>query len=300
MLCSALRALFRRADIRSFPAIPTPELPSAPVTAPAGIQPLPWSPTRLALNDQLWGPGFIFPGGETETVHLAKPIGISASGSLLLVGVGSGGPAGAITQNLGAWVTGRESDPHLLNAARSRTARDRFGHKVALSPWDPDNPVFDDRKYHHCLALDPLRRGHAEPILHGLTQAVRRGGHLVISGVAAEQALDPDEPTVARWAALDGRSARLVPTRRGVTRMLGRLGFDVRIEEDITHRHTEQAMIGWRVLLSQLREKRPDRDMANSLMREAELWLLRRRLLKEGRLRMMRWHAISRPAAATE
>ena len=33
--------------------------------------------------------------------------------------------------------------------------------------------------------------------------------------------------------------------------------------------------------------------LRNPMVAEAELWLLRRRLIRDGRLRMMRWHAIS-------
>jgi SAM-dependent methyltransferase len=295
MLCQSLKALLGRQELRA--AAPPPTITLPPMEPVEPVRALDWCHARLAINDQLWGPGFIFPGGEDETVKLAKPIGISSAGSLLLVGVGSGGPASAVVHNLGAWVTGRESDPHLLTAAQDRVADDRFARKIALSAWDPDNPRFNDRRYNHCLALEPLRRGAPEPILYELAQAVRPGGHLVISGVAANTPLNPDDTTVARWTALDGRNPRFTPTAMGVTRMLGRLGFDVRVVEDVTRRHVEQAMVGWRVLLAQLRENTPDRDTAALMLKEAELWLLKRRLLRDQRLRMMRWHAISRAPA---
>src|SRR5271165_5582885 len=76
-----------------------------------------WPPARLDLVHQLWGSGFIFPGGEIETLRLARPLGASAATSLLIVGVGSGGPAGSVATNMGTWVTGMESDPSLLASA---------------------------------------------------------------------------------------------------------------------------------------------------------------------------------------
>jgi hypothetical protein len=76
--------------------------------------------------------------------------------------------------------------------------------------------------------------------------------------------------------------------------MLGRVGLDVRIAEDISPRHLEQALLGWRVMLQELRESKPNRQQAANLVAEAELWLLRRRMIRDGRLRMMRWHAFSR------
>jgi len=79
-----------------------------------------------------------------------------------------------------------------------------------------------------------------------------------------------------------------------VTRMLARVGLDVRVTEDISQRHVEQAILGWRLMTRDLLDHKPNRQEAAELVREAELWLLRRRLIRDGRLRMMRWHAISR------
>jgi hypothetical protein len=50
-------------------------------------------------------------------------------------------------------------------------------------------------------------------------------------------------------------------------------------------------MLGWRVLMRDL-DRKPSAMEAAQLVAEAELWLLRRRLIRDGRLRMMRWHAI--------
>ena len=50
-----------------------------------------WTAERIATTDALWGAGYQFPGGEKETLRLAKPLGLSAASSLLLLGAGGGG-----------------------------------------------------------------------------------------------------------------------------------------------------------------------------------------------------------------
>ena len=112
--------------------------------------------------------------------------------------------------------------------------------------------------------------------------------------LASTAPLDRLDPTIRRWSALEHRDPADVPIGVSVTRMLGRVGLDVRIAEDISKRHMEQAMLGWRVLLRELRDRKPTPQEAAHLVSEAEMWLLRRRLIRDGRLRMMRWHAISR------
>lgn len=300
MLASAVRSLFRRSSPRPFEKAMDALASAAGDKNPASEGPKPdprsktiWPAARLALVHQLWDAGYIFPGGEAETLRLTRPLGVSAAASLLIVGVGSGGAACAVTRNLGAWVTGMDSDPSLLAAARGLVTRAQLVKKVKIQAWDPNDPVFVAKSHHHCLALEPLRGGRPEPILVGLAQALKPGGQIVMTELVSAKPLEMSDPTVRRWAELEHREPANVVAGVSVTRMLARVGLDVRVAEDISQRHLEQAMLGWRVLLREL-DRKPTPQEAVQLVREAELWLLRRRLVRDGRLRMMRWHAMSR------
>jgi hypothetical protein len=254
----------------------------------------PWPRERIALADALWGEGFGLPGGEVETLRLTRTLGPSPAHSLLLVGGGAGGAACAITREFGAWVAALENEPELVDAAHLLIARAQLGRKVSMAPWEPDRPAFETRKYHHCVALEPLIGIQAEPILDGLARALKPSGQLVLTDLVAEGKPDPAHPALARWAALERRDPAGLHASAAVTRMLGRVGMDVRIAEDISERHIGQVVQGWRTVVRDLGGARPDRASAARLVAEAERWLLRWRLVKEGRLRMMRWHAISR------
>jgi SAM-dependent methyltransferase len=253
-----------------------------------------WPEARLAMVHLLWGEGYVFPGGEIETLRLARPLGVSAATSLLVIGSGSGGPAISVARDLGTWVTGLESDADLAVASMIQVRKAQLQKKVTIKTWDPEKPEFEPKSHHHCLALEPLLGSQPEPILDGVARALRPGGQLVMTALAAASPLDLTDPTVKRWAALERRDPSEIPAARALTRMLGRVGLDVRIAENASVRHMENAMLGWRVLLRDLRDNKPTRHQAAQLIAEAELWLLRRRLMRNGPLRMMRWHAISR------
>ena len=154
--------------------------------------------------------------------------------------------------------------------------------------------------HHHCLALEPFHGGQPEPIVDALARALRPGGQMVITELAAVAPLNQADPIVRRWAELEHRDPLDLLAPVAVTRMLGRIGLDVRVAEDISDRHMEQALAGWRARLRVLREAKQPPQQAVHLVREAELWLLRRRLIRDGRLRMMRWHAISRPPSVVQ
>ena len=60
-----------------------------------------WPPERLAVADALWGGGYQVPGGEIEFLRLAKPLGLSAASTLLLVGAGAVGVVDTASVSLG-------------------------------------------------------------------------------------------------------------------------------------------------------------------------------------------------------
>jgi len=87
-----------------------------------------------------------------------------------------------------------------------------------------------------------------------------------------------------------------LPTEREITRSLSRLGFHVRAAEDITARHVHLCLLGWRVLVRELKRDNLPLSHAYWMVREAELWLNRVKLMQQGKLRLVRWHALGRPA----
>jgi hypothetical protein len=256
-----------------------------------------WPSARISVAEALWGEGFLFPGGEAETLRLAKPLGLSEASSLLLLGAGTGGPARSIATELGVWVSGFEANSHLAEVANERSIRGGFGRRAQIETWDRLSPKFPLHYYHHGLAIEPLGGAKPEPTLAAVSLALKRGGQFVLEEVVADAPLDPADRTVAVWARLDHRPAA-VPSELGITRILTRLGFDVRIAEDVTHRHLVWATNGWGDAVRAMAGTRPKMRQIAWVVREAELWLARSRLMRTGKLRLVRWDAIARGGIA--
>ena len=84
-------------------------------------------------------------------LRLAKPLGLSAASSLLLIGAGSGGAPSRVAEEFGVWVTGYEANARLLEVANERSRRAGLGRRAQVEPWDPQAPNFP--------ALLPPRHG---------------------------------------------------------------------------------------------------------------------------------------------
>jgi hypothetical protein len=140
-----------------------------------------------------------------------------------------------------------------------------------------------------------LRGAPAEPVLAAITGALKPHGQLVLVELVGQEAVSPDDTLIA-WAQAECRKTDL-PTEAAITRMLGRLGYEVRVVEDQSDRHAGLVLAGWNAVLRDLSQARPTPRQAAALVAEAERWLLRLRLMRQGRLRLLRWHAIRRASS---
>lgn len=230
----------------------------------------------FAESDALWGEGFLWPGGEAEIMRLAAPLGLSAAHSLLLAGRGAGGPARAIAGNLGVWVSAYELDPALVEVARRRIQRAgaSLAKRAKLEAWAPALGL-PARGFHHAMLLDVLEAGDPVAMLAATLPAVKPGGQVVIV-----QSLDG-----ARGDAL-GRTIEAV---------LAAHGCDTRIVENESNHHARLVLAAWRGMVRRMHANRPPPAEAARLVEEAARWLYRLRDIREGRMRVMRWVAITPP-----
>jgi cyclopropane fatty-acyl-phospholipid synthase-like methyltransferase len=272
---------------------PAPD-PPGPVSDPPRTNSSLWPPIRIDINARLWGEGYISPGGEYEAMRLANPLGLSTAASLLLLNCGPGGPVRTMASQLGVWVTGFEADPDLLAAGTALCAHSGLGRRALMQSWNPAAPRFERRSFHHSIAFDPVREEAPEAVLAAIALALRPEGQIALVQTVADTPLDPSDPMVCRWARMEGRSPSL-PNEATISRVLGRLGFEIRVAEDISQRHARLAVRDWHKAIRELREK-PEPAAAATLVQEAELWLLRIRLIRRGKIRFLRWHAIHRVA----
>ena len=297
MLLDSVRNLLRRHGAAAKPPHPATAAPSLLAEASlAEDDDTVWPSARIGVAEALWGEGFLFPGGAEETLRLATPLGLSAASSLALLGAGTGGPARTIATELGVWVTGYEANPHLVAVANERSQRAGLGRRAQVELWDPAAPRFPPHYFHHAIAIEPLRGAPPDAALLAVSRALKPGGQFVLEQTVADLPLDDHDPVVVSWARLDDRSAS-VPSELGITRLLSQLRFDVRIVEDVSQRQMRHALRGWHVAVRGMDDAKPNLHQLARVVSEAELWLARFRLMRAGRLRLVRWHAIGRAAA---
>jgi hypothetical protein len=268
-----------------------PAAPSERPAARAGPPPR-WPAARIAAVEALWGDGFITPGAGPETLRLVKPLGLSSSVTLLLLGAGLGGPAKSISSSFGAWIASFEADPELSAISRARATAGEPNSRVTVESWDRGQPMFRQRSANHALSLEALRGADPAPVLESMAAALRPHGQIVLTELVSDDQPDDTDREFAAWCRLDNRLPCL-PSSADVTAVLRRLHFDVRVVEDLSDRHISQTLGGWRDAVKAMEAgPRPTPPSAAAFVTEAELWLLRIRLMRRLGVRLVRWHAI--------
>lgn len=274
--------------------LPAAALPAAPAPAPRRPLEKPDPAELAALADQLWGEGFVMPGGAAEANRLANLLPLSPATTLLLLGADAGGAAAAIATTRGAWVAAQQDD--LFLAERMALRLRPLGRRATVATWDPGEPFFRHRYHHHALAMEPLRRCTAAQLLPAVGAGLKPGGQLVLMElVGGASPAGRMSMALDRWGELEGR-ATLPEGAAQVEAALAAGGFTVNVREDVGGRHCGSLTSAWHNRVEQMkRDGMPPRPAAVALVHEAERWLLRQRLMQAGVLRLLRWHCTRGP-----
>jgi cyclopropane fatty-acyl-phospholipid synthase-like methyltransferase len=263
-----------------------PEPPPPPPTR--------WPEAKLKVLGAIWGEGFLGPGGAEETLTLAKPLGLNETHSVLNLGAGLGGATRALAADSGAWVTGYEIDPDLAEAAQALSEKHKLEKKAEIRHLDLGDPRIRKGYYHHALALEALWRiPDKAPVLSALIAGVKPQGQVVLTDLTLGTPSPSAQRAFNAWAQLEGVAPCLIG-EKGLTALLAKEGLDIRICEDITARHIQQTTSAWASFVEELKRDRPARPFATQVVAEAERCLRRLDLMRAGRLRLLRWHAIRR------
>jgi hypothetical protein len=280
----------RTAPVKTWVGATAPAPPPAETPAPRAPR---WPAARLAAVQALWGEGFTAPGGAAQVLRLSSSLGLRGQDKLLLLGGGLGGPAIAIVQHCGARVSSFEADGELAALARARTTAHGCRDRILVAGWDPDHPDFGLRTGNHAMSMEALRGADPAAALTSLAGSLRPSSQIVMTELVADGAVPRSDREFAAWCRLENRLP-VLPRGEAITAALTRLGYDVRVVEDISGTHVDDALAGWRQAVRTMQAgPSPSAAAAGAVVTEAELWLLRIRVMRRLGFRLLRWHAVS-------
>ena len=253
----------------------------------------PWNDARIGLVQEVWGDGFDRPGGPDLSVELVKPLGLDSSMTVLDIGAGLGGGTRAICKAFDVWITGVERDETLAQVGHELSNIAGMGRKAPIYHDDLDRIELKDRGYDCIFSRETFYQVVDKgSFLQELERGLKPGGHLVFTDYVITDVRkdsegfkdwqEKEEVTPHVWNLTDYREA------------LKDLKLDIRISENITPRLVTAIKKGWATYMEAAKNSGKLSEQGELIMREAELWMRRLKVLETGEVRIYRFHALKK------
>ncbi len=247
-----------------------------------------WGAARIRVCDQVWGDGFVGPGGADYAVEVARPFSSRADAKVLDLSAGLGGRVSEIARDASVTVVGMERDQEFAEHASERAKRSGKSNMRPIESYNADRLNLNRLKYDCIIAREEFFTVSDKLALLGtLRNGLRKNGTLAFTDFVLAE---PDqnegdvmdqwygtEPTLPQPWSLEGYRARLKE-----------LGLEIVQFEDDSQFYREMVLHAWRSYVDGIEQITFDRTLVDALMQEAELWLHRIRAIESGQLRVLR------------
>lgn len=251
------------------------------------IAPVPeWPRSRQELVQMMWGNGCSIPGETEFILNLVKPFGLTEENTLLAVGAGLGGGTRTVASKMGTYIEGLELDSGLVARAQEFALIYGLEKKVDVKALVLEKLDLKPNYYDAAIIRETLMAVEDKALLfEKVLNAVKPGSSVVI----ADFFLADSTPGPAAKAALDAENRKVYPADpREILDKMDPLEFELRVDIDETPTYTAEVRSGLSGFAKRLKTSELPDDMIDALMRETELWRLRRIAFEAGELQMRR------------
>ncbi len=247
---------------------------------------------RIRFVQELWGDGFLEPGGSAAVRRLFAEVKPNSKQSVLDITAGLGGTALALAQDLNLWMDAAEPNLDFAAEARRLARSCDLDSQVPVARLNTTSINLPDKKYHLIYSRERLFAiAEKTNILSAAAKALRKDGRLVITDYIStrEGGLDPE--ALRAWS----RSNQSVPepwTIARYSRVLEQYGLKIVARRNMTKEHQEDVHAGWKRLLKTLRGNGSLREHGDEMLAEGDMWYERTCAFDAGDLAL--WRIIAR------
>ncbi len=240
----------------------------------------PWPAARRELVQMIWGEGMVTPGGEDYVIDLVKPAAVNQTRSMLQLGAGMGGATRALVRAFGVYVTGMDASRELARAGMADSRAHELEVKAPVSCVDFETVRLKAAGFHCVLAHEVLSRiVNRERLIKEMVTSLKPEGTLI----CADFVLGAAGPSLSAedWA-VQGEAAGPPWSHDRILEVLAGHGLTVHVAVDETDRYRLMTLSGLDRFTREIKRTALQPAHISHLLREAERWVARLRLLQTG------------------
>lgn len=251
----------------------------------------PWDEETIDIAQYIWGKGFCGPGGPDYIVALSKLLALSPEMSMLQLGASIGGPARVLVERFGVWITGYEESATMVDKGNKLSKMAGLERKAMLNQYDPENVEDFDRKFDRALSKEALFTiQNKNNIIAKIEDKLKPGGLFLMTEYVLGSDAVMGKDRYKEWVVGERHHPYPVLAEEMVD-LVKKNNLQVRVSEDISMQYIDminQAWAGADEVAAKLAKQDDGTQKIQVLMREAEFWTRRKKLLESGDLKLWR------------
>ncbi len=265
--------------------------PEAPVELDPELPVSPWDDARVQIAQYIWGDGYCGPGGPEHIIAMSKLLALSPEMSMMVIGAGLGGPGRVLADEFGVWITGFEESEKLAQAGMELSTMAGLAKKAPVKHYDPTAEDAFERNFDRALARDCLYTIADKPdLLRKINAKLKIDGLFLATDYTISENAYANED-FEKWRAQEPIKPRPV-LHDEETEMFEKAGFSLRVNENISDQYISLITSAWsevdKVIAQLTQQGSEGKALINTLLKEAELWSIKTRLLESGDLQVWR------------
>lgn len=254
-----------------------------------------WDDKRLETAQLIWGEGYCGPGGPEYVTSMSKLLGMSSKMSVAVIGAGLGGPSRVLANEFGAWITGYEESENLAQKGMELSTKAGLEAKAAIQHYDPSSDQPFERTYDRAYSKEALYTVEDKSkLLQNVFKQLKDSGLFLINDYTLSSSDALANKDVQKWLRQEPTQPHPIPSR-DMEKLLTDCGYILRVNEDITDIYIEMIAKSWvgvdKVIESLTKQEEDQSETIQRLIQEAEFWMLRSKIMKEGHVRAWRFLA---------
>lgn len=254
-----------------------------------------WDDKRLETAQLIWGEGYCGPGGSEYVTSMSKLLGMSSKMSVAVIGASLGGPSRVLASEFGAWITGYEESEELAKKGMELSTKAGLESKAPIQHYDPNSDEPFERTFDRAYSKEALYTVEDKPkLLKNLFDNLKDSGLFLINDYTLGSMDALGNKDVQKWLRQEPTQPYPVPSDV-MENLLTECGYILRVNEDITDQYIEMIARSWagvgEVIESLTNHPEDQSETIQRLVKEAEFWMLRSKIMKEGHLKAWRFLA---------
>lgn len=249
-----------------------------------------WTPERFRVVQEIWGEGYLEPGGPPFARKLLSAAKIDSKQTVLDMSLKLGGTASLIAKDASLYMEAWEPKPEFAKKARSLINSLGLVKRILMEPNDCSKVEFPENKYDLIYSREQFFKiEDKKSLIEKIGRSLKPKGQFLFTDLMV---CDPDNNAeeIATWASAE-RQTPYPWTEDLYKAVFKEFGFSIWASNDFSQEYLEFINAGWHKIMVKIEDGDFDRRFVDYLMQEGEIWLARARAIESGILQVKRMQA---------